>query len=221
MARFTASGAAVAAMVVVSSNASAAVNSVATGEDLVGGIVTVSWWSSGGGAFLGNTVGVFGSPAAGVGVAEIADPFGTTARGAVLRVAGDTFLTEWTLQNNGDAIIGAIEIDLNPSLSLFDDDSSPSTAGSFAGRDDVVYVPGSSTAPAEIDAFEFDSWIDPANTGDMYQQERIEWNISAIGDTFDFGEVYSWRDDTDVIPAPGAGALIGVAGVAAQRRRRG
>ena len=54
----------------------------------------------------------------------------------------------------------------------------------------------------------------------MFLSQTITWNTAAGVDVFSFGEVFSWRDDTDVIPAPGAAVLAGVWGIGVARRRR-
>ena len=49
----------------------------------------------------------------------------------------------------------------------------------------------------------------------MFWQERIEWNFDiGAGPVFLPGQTFTFENDTDVVPAPGVLALLGLTGVA-------
>lgn len=193
----------------------AQVQSFAQGSDLAGGTLTIEW-STGGGVIIGVTAApiVAGGVA---GTAIVPAPLGGGT--AFFTVSGDTFTNDWILENNSQFWIASATFDLSTSLSLFDDDSLPSTPNSALGLNDVAYQ-AISTAPMEIFADELTPWPSIANLGDMYLRERIEWDIVNTFNAFLPMQHYVWRDDTDVVPAPGSLALLGLAGVAVGRRRR-
>jgi hypothetical protein len=149
-------------------------------------------------------------------------------------VKGDTFLADWTLKNDTtfDDIL-LVEFDLAGTMSqdpngtihspgvLFDNNSTPSTPDSFAGREGAIYVSG----PAILNSFELDPWGDGMNLGDEWVVEDIEYR--------GFGPQMTsvWRDDTDIVgivtnmeaPEPSSAVLMMIATVAAgclNRRRR-
>lgn len=201
-------------------SASAAnIDSLAFGDDLAGGTLTVTWVPGPGGAPITTTgpIMVSGPDSA---VAFVPDPFGNIPPGAIFRITGDTFLATWSLANNADAFIIEAFFDLNGSISLFDDGSAPDTPGSFAGTDNVIYLP-TSTAPMEIFANELSLWTGNKNAGDLYTQETIQWAPPTVaGGGFGPGQRYDWSDDTDIVPAPSALAMLGAAGLIAGSRRR-
>lgn len=198
------------------------VQSFATGADLAGGTLEITWGDPGGGV-----VGVTSAPivafSATGGAANVAAPFG--AGSALFSVDGDTFLSDWRLANGSQFVIFSANFDLHGSRSLFDNNlergAFGGTPNSALGRAGVDYLLGLSTAPMELGAAEHDSWADPSNVGDMFWQEEIRWNRTPTGARlFMPGDVYAWRDDTDIIPAPASLALLGLGLATAARRRR-
>ncbi len=175
---------------------SATLTPTATGDQLAGGFVTVTY---------------FGGPMeteiilAGPGNTGMTDP---VSAGFAFSVSGDTFLNEWTLENFGGigssprAIVGVV-FDLTGSISLFDNDSAPSSPGSDVGRAGATFVAG----PPIGASAEFSPWLDPVNTGDMFLAESIGWGGGGIA----AGAMARWMDDTDatVIPLPSALILFG------------
>ncbi len=221
--RFVVPALGAAALLSLSGAASAAnIDSLAFGNQLAGGTLTVTWIETPGGPTLSTSAPIIMSgPDA--GAAFLPDPFGNPTDGAIFRVAGDTFSAKWSLENLADAFITVAFFDLTGSISIFDDSpASPDTPGSAVGRDGVVYDAVLSTAPQELFADEFSLWGGLKNAGDLWVQERINWAEpnSAGGGGFAPGQLYVWNDDTDLIPAPGAALLAGVAGLLASRRRR-
>lgn len=220
--RFVAPALSAAALLCLSGAAAGSnIDPTAYGHQLAGGLLTVTWVPGPGGASISTSAPIFASgPDA--GAAFLPDPFGGPNPGAIFRVAGDTFLGKWSLENLADAFVTVAFFDLAGSISIFDDSpTSPDTPGSAAGQDGVVYDAALSTAPAEIFADEFVLWGGQKNAGDLWVQERINWAPPTVaGGGFAPGQLYVWNDDTDVIPAPGAWALLGAAGLLASRRRR-
>jgi hypothetical protein len=130
-------------------------------------------------------------------------------------VAGETFGADWTLTNlNPNFFITQVEIDLRGSISLFDDDTNPSTPDSQEGVEGVSRTAG----PVERVSAEFLPWPSPDNRGDMFQGERIVWNPNVFGPNM----VFKWHDDTDVVPEPATLLLLstGLAGVAIKARKK-
>jgi len=196
------------------------VNFQAFGDQLAGGRLTISWMPGPGGPILTTSAPIFAAGPA-HGRAILPDPFGNPFPGAVFDMIGDTNVGDWRLANLADATIVSAIFDLNGSISLFDDDSNPSTPGSLAGLNDVLFNPILSTAPPELSANEFHPWLQAKNTGDLFHQEAILWPLPTLQDPFfTFGLVYYWFDDTDVIPAPSGFVILGLGGALAARRRR-
>ncbi len=199
--------------------------SAASGSDLAGGMLTIEWATP-----TGIIVGVTSAPilvggGAAEGTATVPVPFGGPGS-ALFSVDGDTSAAPWSLTNNSGLIICNATFNLNGTFSLFDNDLGGVAAGTplgLGGVDDVVYL-AASTAPMEIEPTdEFDPWLGGLlpNVGDMYWREIISWNFNPlVGDTFGGTEFYLWNDDTDLVPAPGPLALIGLASAVAGRRRR-
>lgn len=195
------------------------VQSMAFGDQLHGGILTIDFLP-GPGAPIITIVAPILAVGPGHGRAVIPDPFGNPFPGAEFNVIGDTFLADWTLENFADASIIRAHFDLSNTISMFDDNSIPDTPGSFLGVQGVQYNP-ISTAPQEIFAAELTPWGDPKNAGDMYLEQVIRWPLPDFANPqFVGGLIYIWNDDTDIIPAPGALALLGLAGLTVARRRR-
>lgn len=211
---------ATAALVGSASVASAAnIDSLAFGNQLAGGTLTVTW-VPGPGAPAITTTGIIMVSGVDSAVAFVPDPFGNPMPGATFRIAGDTFSATWSLVNNADAFIIEALFDLANTISVFDDDSNPDTPGSFSGRNNVVFQP-TSTAPMEIFADELGPWAGAKNAGDLYTREVIQWAPPTVaGGGFGPGQRYDWLDDTDIIPAPSAVAMLGLAGLIAGSRRR-
>jgi hypothetical protein len=195
-------------------------NFMAFGDQLAGGRLTIDWMPGPGAGVITLTAPIF-AVGPGHGRAILPDPFGNPFPGAIFDMIGDSSVGDWRLENLADATIISATFDLNGSISLFDDDSNPSTPGSAAGLNDVQFNAVLSTAPQEIGANEFGPWLQAKNTGDMFHQETILWPLPTLQDPFfTFGLVYYWFDDTDVVPAPGAAILLGLGGLMAARRRR-
>lgn len=203
-----------AAVVACAGSASGAlIQSTALGSDMAGGRVTVFFHDSSG----------MPLPAVSAPIVAAAGDTGTATGGPpvpvlgswTFRVSGDTYLNPWILDNQTDFHIHRVEINLHNTISLFDDQSPPDpldTPGSFSGRDGVVHVSG----PLQLLADEFDPWAQLKNTGDLWHQEFINWPFFTFGGF----QTYTWQDDTDIIPAPGAAAVLGLAGLVIGRRRR-
>jgi hypothetical protein len=193
--------------------------SMAFGNDLAGGTLSIEWCLTAGGVVATTSAPIVAFGALG-GMATVPGPFG--GPGAAFSVVGDTFIAPWSLTNSsGNFIIGRATFDLNGSLSLFDDNLGGVAAGTPNGLDGVLGVAFlGGTAPAESSSMESDPWGHVSNVGDMYWQETIIWNRSiAAGPIFLPGQTYTWHDDTDVVPAPGSLALVGLAAALAFRRR--
>lgn len=196
------------------------VNFLAFGDQMAGGTLTIHWTPGPGAPVIIVTAPIFAA-GPGHGRAIVPDPFGNPFPGAFFDVIGDTNIADWRLENLADASIVQATFDLRGTLSLFDDDSLPSTAGSSSGLDNVLYNAVLSSAPMELRADEVDPWMDGKNMGDMFHGESIFWPFPTPNDLFfSVGEVYVWNDDTDVIPAPTALSVLGIAGLLASRRRR-
>lgn len=130
-------------------------------------------------------------------------------------VTGETFGADWTLTNdNPKFFITQVQIDLRGSISLFDDDSVPSTPDSADGVQGVSRNMG----PVETLSVEFVPWPSRQNLGDMFQVERILWGPGVFASNMTF----VWHDDTDVVPEPATLALLsmGLAGVAIKARKK-
>ncbi len=192
--------------------------SAASGSDLAGGTLTIKWLTPAGFVFTSAGIVVGG---AAEGMATVPAPGGAGSAG--FSVDGDTFIADWSLTNsstNSQFFICGALFDLTGTFSLFDDDFGGAAAGTPVGLEGVggvVYL-AASTAPMQVIAFESDPWLGGflPNVGDMYWKEGIEW----AGPVFASGETYLWHDDTDLVPAPGPLALIGLAAAVAGRRRR-
>ena len=136
-------------------------------------------------------------------------------------VTGDTFLNVWELGNlsaDPNDFIEVIIFDLTSSVSVFDDDSLPSTPGSSFGQLGAAWVSG----PIPLVSTEINLWDGMKNTGDLYKGELIAFAVGG-DDAFIFepGEVFRWMDDTDVVPGPSALliASLGCLGLGRRRRR--
>lgn len=209
------------AAVGVGSGASSAnvVQFTAFGDQLAGGVLTIDFMPGPGAPVITVSAPIFVA-GPGHGRAIIPDPFGNPFPGAIFDCIGETFSTLWSLENFADASIVRAHFDLSNSISLFDDDSNPSTFDSSVGVAGVIYN-GASTAPPHIFAGEFNPWADAKNLGDMFLEQVIVWPLpDAVSAYFTGGLTYLWNDDTDFIPAPGAAALLGMGALAAARRRR-
>lgn len=149
-------------------------------------------------------------------------------------VTGDTFLADWSLRNDTtfDSIF-LVEFDLTGTSSqpdpngpiyspgvLFDDNTTPSTPNSYAGRQGAVQV--NAAAPFIVASFEqAPPWVDIDNAGDEWVREAIEYQ--------GFGPLLTsvWRDDTDIVgidtgpevPEPASAALLVFALLAITQRR--
>lgn len=212
---------ALAAMGLGSGSANAnVVQFTAFGDQLAGATLTIDFMPGPGAPIITVTAPIF-AVAPGHGRAIIPDPFGNPLPGAIFDCIGETFTADWRLENLADASIVRAHFDLAGSISLFDDGSNPSSVDSSVGVPGVVFNPLLSTAPPQIFAGELIPWGDPKNAGDMFLEQVILWPppdpTSAF---FSGGLVYVWNDDTDIIPAPGAAALLGMGALAAARRRR-
>jgi hypothetical protein len=170
--------AALRAMAIPTVSASAQIDHLAFGNDLAGGLLSITWAD-----LQGGPIGQTSAPIIGIGVTGqarvLAPPLPTGGPGglAFFTVTGDTFVADWILQNQSNYRIHSAIFNLHGSNSLFDNDFWPSTADSFAGRLGAVYNGILSTAPSHLDATEFDPWADALNTGDMFHQQRILWAI--------------------------------------------
>lgn len=219
--RFVVSALGASALLSLSGVASGAnIDPTAFGHQLAGGTLTVTWVPGPGAPSISTLAPIIVSgPDA--GAAFLPDPFGNPGPGAIFRVAGDTFSAVWSLENLADAFIISAFFDLAGSISVFDDSpTGTDTPGSAAGQNAVVYNL-LSTAPQEQFADEFTLWGGQKNAGDLWVTERINWAPPQVtGGGFAPGQLYLWGDDTDLIPAPGAALLAGVAGLLATRRRR-
>ncbi|MBX3386360.1 MAG: PEP-CTERM sorting domain-containing protein [Phycisphaeraceae bacterium] len=199
---------------------SAIVQATAFGDQMAGGTLTVTWVPGPGGPLL-TTSAIIQVGGVDSAIALLPDPFGNPGPGAIFRMTGDTFIGDWFLENLADAFIVRAEFDLSTSISVFDNDLIADTPGSGLGRLGVVYQPIPSTAPMEIASGEFNLWGGAKNAGDLYTHQFIDWAPPTLaGGGFGPQQVYVWLDDTDVIPAPGALALLGLAGLSAGARRR-
>jgi len=114
----------------------------------------------------------------------------------------------WSLTNFGGIgstprSITSVVIDLTTSISLFDDDSAPSTPDSLSGVNDVVYVSG----PAIAGSGEITLWPNALNTGDLYRAEFVSWGGFMIP-ALTPGATAEWMDDTDkIVPEPSTALL--------------
>lgn len=201
------------------------VQSVAYGDQLAGGTLEIDWYFASGSYAGTNIAPIVVGAGVRQGTATVADPGG--GGGALFIVSGDTFNAgaNWRIRNNSlNLLIGRATIDLTGSISLFDNNFGGlfgGTPNSLLGVLAVEYQPFPfSSAPMEMNAFEHDSWAHASNVGDMFMMTTIEWNfIPNAGPVFDAGEGYTWDDDSDLVPAPGAIALFSLAAVAFTRRR--
>ncbi|MBL0926432.1 MAG: PEP-CTERM sorting domain-containing protein [Phycisphaerales bacterium] len=200
----------------------AVVQSLASGDQLAGAVITVRFQRrvTGGGFAEAGTASatITGNTATQTGSAVSAGNFAFS-----FNVTGDTFQVQWQFQNlSTNLYIKSINFDLRPSSSLFDDGTEPSTAGSSLGRD-AQYLSSFSTAQEWLTAVKYTPWTDPINTGDMFQQELFTWaDASQSFNVFAPGTFLAWQDDTDyIVPAPGSlGLVAAAAGLLVRRRRR-
>lgn len=212
------SGICVVTLLSAGGEASGAISSFSIGSDMAGGTVTVSWYSRQGGDFIGLSSGEILDHGGGEAFAAVADPFGGNGN-AEFTMVGDTFLENWSLKNTANAIIGEVLIDLTGSSAVFDNNADLSTAGSSSGFAGVEFASTLSSAPEHVIAEELSLWAAGVNSGDLFTQQRIVWNTSVGVDTFDAGEEFVWRDDTDLIPSPAGLAVLVLGGLVGTRRR--
>lgn len=175
------------------------IDSVGTGDELAGATLTVNFQNA------GMIIAPILAAPAQTGTATVPNMF-------TFSVSGDTFNNIWRLQNltTGDTILSA-NFNLAGSISLFDDNSNPSTPNSAAGRAGAVFAAG----PAITASAEAMPWPDIQNLGDMYLQENIFWA------NFGPGQISQWSDDTDnPVPEPSTFLLVGAAFVAMVIYRR-
>jgi hypothetical protein len=214
--RHLAAIAAILGVFLASSSANATrIESEAFGHQLAGGTVTVFFQFSppSTATIVGNAATENGSA---VGFALVPGPALVPAFS--FNVTGDTFDATWSLTNlMADDFIRTINFDLSGSVSLFDNDGTPSTPDSSVGVQGVVPLAG----PVPNFAVELAPWPDIQNLGDMFLEERIVFQIDPFGP----GQVFEWHDDTDVIPEPSTlalfatGILLLVARCARRQRR--
>lgn len=195
------------------------VNFVAFGDDLAGASVTVEYANFSGS--LGTQSANFIATGPGIGQALVPDPF-AGFNFVTITVTGNTVGGgAWRITNGADASIIRVRFNLAGSISLFDDSpASTDTPGSSGGQDGIVFTAG--TAGPHTSAIELTPWTGAKNAGDLWLEQEITWpNPSPTnGNDFSFQEFYEYSDDTDVIPAPGAMALLVLGGIASARRRR-
>lgn len=196
------------------------IDPLAYGSNLAGATVAIDYFNTAG--LIGTRSGIFADIGGGVGQAIVPDPFGGVGFVRVT-VRGDTFNDSvWLIENFADAFLGRALFDLTTSVSVFDDsDANPDTPGSAAGRDSIIFDPVS-TAPMHLLANEQLSWTGTKNAGDLWWQEFITWPVptGAGGPGFGPNQFFRFSDDTDIVPAPGAAAIVGLGGLLAARRRR-
>ena len=177
------------------------IESSATGADMAGGHVTVTFF---GGPMATGTITAMGT----TGTATFPGSF-------LFTVAGDTSVADWTLTNldAGAAArqITAVSIDLTGSKSLFDNNSLPSTPLSLTGVAGATYVSG----PAIAGSGEVNPWTSASNLGDMFTAENVSWGGFMIPAILP-GGMAVWHDDTDriVVPEPAALFLVTIAAFA-------
>jgi PEP-CTERM motif-containing protein len=186
-------------MMMASAAPAATISSFSPATDLIGGTVTATRF---GGVMSSATfVAVLGG-------SVIASSPGSAGFDLTV-TAGDTFGATWTLTNtDASAImfnrITALSIDLTLSAghALFDNDSLPSTPGSFSGVLGVTPLAG----VAIVSSGEVNPWTDPLNTGDMFTAVNI-----TFGGGFTALASSSWADDTDSasVPEPASVILMG------------
>lgn len=180
--------------------------SAATGAQMAGGMVEVTFY---GGGSASATIVASGDD----GIASFPGLFSFS-------VAGETSLAVWTLTNLDPRDIMSFTIYLDPvgpssSMSLFDDGTVPSTPESLGGVAGAVWVGG----PAISSSGESGSWADASNLGDMFTAETITWGgfmVPGIGT----GATATWNDDTDVIPEPATIGLLSLGALSLLRRKR-
>jgi len=126
-------------------------------------------------------------------------------------VVGDPGTANWSLTNLYSADIDTILIGLATGLgftdALFDNNSIPSSPNSGSGVAGATRVSG----PVPFFSFEFLSWQDPMNQGNMFEQQQISFVAGATTTPFPTGATFVWTDDTDnvAIATCGNGALEG------------
>ena len=133
----------------------ALVDSISLGDDLGGGWLIVTF------QFAGPIPGVIvGTSATQTGSVTVPGFFSFS-------VAGDTYVAPWNLTNLADDWIIRADFDLSPILTLFDDNSLPSTPNGASGRLGAVRISG----PLDIGSSEYAPWADGRNLGDEYECE--------------------------------------------------
>lgn len=221
MKRLNFAWAALGSLAIGTSAIAANINSMATGADMAGARVIVDWELPGGPVVSITGIWVASGPDS--GFCTVLDPIAPApgAGFAHFAVSGDTFVSNWIIDNRSDWWIRRVTFDLTPSISLYDDSPvNPDSPGSAAGRDSVVYDPINSSAPAHLLSDEILPWGDGKNLGDIWLGEFIEWAPAGAPGSFGAFTTYSYFDDTDTIPAPATVLMVAGGGMLASRRRR-
>ena len=120
------------------------VDSISLGDDLGGGPLIVTF------QFAGPIPGtIIGTTATQTGSVTVPGFFSFS-------VAGDTYVAPWNLTNLADDWIIRADFDLSAILTLFDDNSLPSTPNGASGRLGAVRIGG----PVDIGSAESPWWVE-------------------------------------------------------------